>query len=252
METSALFRKKPMREKNGVFYFSEPPKNIKPSRDEAPQDPRQWSYWRKANFDFLEKELAHLSKDSVLLDIGSGKSDFLALTEKFNLCAVDFYPYHGVSVVTNIGGELPFKDISADIILLTNVLEHVEEPNVLLSECRRILKPGGILLGTVPFMIQIHQRPYDFYRYTEMNLVYLFEKHGFARAEIIPVSNLYILLFNVCTSFFVRVIKESRFAFLYRILWKIVRIKFALFRKFFENRFSDPDSPLGYLFKAIR
>lgn len=252
MDHKNLFNKKPLEEKDGVLYFSRPPENIRASRDEDAQNRKTWSFWRRENYAFLEKELHGLSKDKVLIDIGAGQSDFRNLTNQFKLTAVDFYPYPGVSVVCDIGDKLPFANAIADIVLITNVLEHVREPNVLLSECHRILKPGGIVIGTVPFMIQIHQRPYDFYRYTEMNLSYLFSKHQFKNAVIEPVSSLYVLLFNTTTSFFAGVIKTAKFKIFWRLIWKIKRIFFRLLKKLFENRFKDKDNPLGYLFKATK
>ena len=242
----------PIEEKNGVFYFHHPPADMAPSRDQNPADKSTWSYWRKQNYLFFEKELSALPKNSVLVDLGAGQSDFAELTSVFNLCAVDLYPYLGVNIVCDFQNGIPLKDASADVVMLSNVLEHVPEPNTLLQECHRILKPGGILLGAVPFMIQIHQRPYDFYRYTHMNLEYMLHEHAFKNASVIPVSNLYALLFNVTTSFFMAVIRKAKYALLYRIVWKIARIKFALFRRFFEKRSSDADSPLGYLFKAYK
>lgn len=247
-----IIKGRPLEERDGVLYFHKPPSDIIPSRDEAPRDMRTWSYWRKENYHFLKEELGKMNKDSVLVDLGAGQSDFLELTSAFKLCAVDLYPYPGIQVVCDLEHSLPFKDKSVDIVLLTNLLEHVREPNAVLEECYRILKPGGMLLGTVPFMIQIHQRPYDFYRYTEYNLEYLFTKHQLRNAAITPVSNLSVLFFNVATSFFTRAIKKTRYKLLWKIMWKMARIKMAIVQKLFKNHLSNPDNPLGYCFKAYK
>lgn len=252
MDHNSLFNRRPLEEKDGVFYFSRPPKDIMPSRDADPADRRSWSYWRSENHAFFKRELGVLPKQSILVDLGAGQSDFGDLTRQFNLFAVDFYPYPGVSVVCDFKEKLPFSDRSADIVLLSNVLEHTREPNALLSECCRILKPGGLLLGSVPFMIQIHQRPYDFYRYTDTNLAYLFGKHHFKNVVITPVSNFSVLFFNVATSFFTHAIQETRHKLFWRILWKITRIKMVVVRGLFKKHLSDPDNPLGYLFKAYK
>ncbi len=252
MDIRTLLKGEPIAEREGVLFFSDPPADIVPSRDALPGDPRTWSHWRRENYRFLERELAGCIPGATLVDVGAGQSDFRELTKKFSVCAFDFYPYPGVDVVCDFASSLPLKDHSADIVLLTNVLEHVREPNVLLTECHRILKPGGVLLGTVPFLIKIHQRPYDFYRYTEGNLSYLFRKHGFQNVQVIPVSNLSVFLFNTATSFFIQAIKEARFKLPWRIIWRIVRIAFSLFRGVSEKRFFDPENPLGYLFQVYR
>lgn len=252
MDIKTIIAKKPIEEKDGVLYFTKPPADIMPSRDRVPTDKRAWSFWRTKNYEFLEAEFAVLSNKAVLVDIGAGQSDFAEITKRFKVCPLDFYPYAGIRVVCDLEDDLPLRDASADVVLLANLLEHVREPNALLRECHRILKPGGVLLGTVPFMIQIHQRPYDFYRYTQMNLDYLLRKHSFTTIRVEPVSSLYVLLFNVSTSFFVRAIREARFKLPWRIFWKAVRVGFAAFRGMFEGRSSDPDSPLGYLFKAYK
>lgn len=252
MNVKTIIAQNPFEEKDGVLYFCKPPADMMPSRNRTPSNARTWSYWRKQNYLFFEQELKALPKHSVLIDLGAGQSDFTELTGAFNLCAADLYPYPGISVVCDFEQHLPFKSASADAVLLANLLEHVREPNTLLAECHRILKPGGVLLGTVPFMIQIHQRPYDFYRYTHMNLEYLLKKHSFRNSQIIPVSSLYALLFNVSTSFFRRAIADARIKLPWRILWKTVRMGFAAFRGMFEKRSVDSDSPLGYLVKAYK
>lgn len=247
-------------EDGGIVYFAEPPKNILPSRDRNPRDKSRWSYWRKSNFEFFKNELARFSDDSTLIDLGAGQSDFLELVSRFKRCAVDFYPYAGIDVVADFSKELPFIDGSVDIILLSNVLEHIQEPNEFLKECARILKNKGVILGSVPFLIAVHQLPYDFYRYTDINLNYIFRKLNFSDIQITPVVNFHALLFNVYAKLFTALIQKTTFSenvflqkacvFFLRILWKTVRIFLWAFQPIFEKACPDPDMPLGYLFSA--
>jgi SAM-dependent methyltransferase len=74
---------------------------------------------------------------------------------------------------------LPFHEASFDTILLSDVLEHIAEPNQLLAELRRILTPGGKLLIGVPFLYPIHEQPYDHFRYTNFQLEYFARKLDF-------------------------------------------------------------------------
>ena len=57
-----------------------------------------------------------------------------------------------------------------DLVILDNVLEHVENPFKAIQEIHRILKPGGTLLAIVPFLIYIHPTPDDYWRFTESGI----------------------------------------------------------------------------------
>ena len=78
------------------------------------------------------------------------------------------------------GGRFPFDDGSFSAVLCNQVLEHAFEPDHLIAEIARVLKPGGKLLLTVPFAWDEHEQPRDYGRYTSFGLAYLLEKHGFA------------------------------------------------------------------------
>ena len=74
--------------------------------------------------------------------------------------------------------KLPFKNESFDACICNFVLEHVREPEIALIECNRILKMGGMLWVSVPFLQHIHAY-HDFRRYTDQGLAYEVEKAGF-------------------------------------------------------------------------
>jgi SAM-dependent methyltransferase len=58
--------------------------------------------------------------------------------------------------------EIPAPDASFDVILCSEVLEHVPEPTHALDEFTRLLKPGGVLILTAPFASNVHMAPYHF------------------------------------------------------------------------------------------
>ncbi len=62
---------------------------------------------------------------------------------------------------------LPLADASADTVILSDVLEHIRKPEFLLREIHRILRPKGTLLLNTPFIYPEHEKPYDYFRYTE-------------------------------------------------------------------------------------
>ena len=68
------------------------------------------------------------------------------------------------------GRTLPFQDGSIDCVLETEVLEHCPRPERVTDEAWRVLKPGGFLLFTVPFLWPLHSVPHDQYRYTPFAL----------------------------------------------------------------------------------
>src|SRR5262249_20314844 len=79
---------------------------------------------------------------------------------------------------------LPFRDNSFDVVLLSEVIEHVSEAPLVFREINRILRPGGSLLLTWPFICPLHEVPKDYARYTEFGMENMLRASGF-RIEVI-------------------------------------------------------------------
>jgi SAM-dependent methyltransferase len=86
---------------------------------------------------------------------------------------------------------LPFASNSFDTVLTNEVLEHVPEPQRLLEEAYRVLKPQGYLILTAALTWGPHEVPHDFYRYTEFGLRYLAAQAGFAVEKIERTTGLW-------------------------------------------------------------
>jgi SAM-dependent methyltransferase len=82
------------------------------------------------------------------------------------------------------GLSIPFADAGFDCVICTQVLEHSIDPDALLREMRRVLRPGGRLLITVPFMWGLHEVPFDFRRYSLFGLPRAVEAAGLRVLEI--------------------------------------------------------------------
>lgn len=106
-----------------------------------------------------------------VLDAGAGTRPYAILYERYFSSCVSFDTFHSEHNITSIDliascGELPFQNETFDCIICTEVLEHVPEPVAVLKEFRRVLKTGGRLFLTTPFLVPLHEMPYDFFRYT--------------------------------------------------------------------------------------
>ena len=77
------------------------------------------------------------------------------------------------------GHLMPFADASFDGAFCIEVLEHAADPDELLREAARVLKPGAVLLLTTPWSARRHHIPYDFHRFTRERLAIMLATHGF-------------------------------------------------------------------------
>jgi ubiquinone/menaquinone biosynthesis C-methylase UbiE len=77
------------------------------------------------------------------------------------------------------GINIPYEDNTFDGVLCTQVLEHVENLDLLLAECNRVIKMGGSFVVSVPFLYREHEQPYDFRRFTSYGLMLAMARNGF-------------------------------------------------------------------------
>lgn len=81
------------------------------------------------------------------------------------------------------GKTFPFADDSFDSAVANEVFEHVFNPDQFLREVGRVLRPGGMLLMTIPFVWDEHEQPYDYARYSSFGIRSLLQQHGFEVLE---------------------------------------------------------------------
>ena len=148
-----------------------------------------------------------------LLDVGCGSKPYKGLfhVDEYVGLDVDSVTTRKLAVADYFydGGKFPFENASFDSILCNQVLEHVFNPDEFLAEIARVLKPGGKLLLTVPFVWDEHEQPYDYARYSSFGLRALLEKQkliisqhhkiGADASIVFQLANAY--LFKVTQSF---------------------------------------------------
>ncbi len=82
------------------------------------------------------------------------------------------------------GKHMPFSTNTFDCVFATEVLEHVPDPDIYLSEVFRVLKNGGLFFFTTPFLWPLHEPPFDEYRYTPFSMERILKKNGFTNIKI--------------------------------------------------------------------
>jgi SAM-dependent methyltransferase len=145
---------------------------------------------------FLRREATDIPAGSSVLDVGAGIAPFRELFDhtRYVTCDWEGSSYDQDVDIRAPATAIPVEDGSFDVVLCTEVLEHVPEPSLVLTEFSRILRRGGLLLMTVPLVWFLHEEPYDYYRYTPHGLRFLLEGAGFAELEIVPSGDAFSTL----------------------------------------------------------
>ncbi len=147
-------------------------------------------YFVRKNLYEAIKRYAPRMKGSIL-DFGCGAKPYAVLFENCSeYIGIDIDVSGHDHINENIdvyydGKHIPFEDERFDNVFSSEVFEHIADPEDIIPEIRRVLKTGGYLLVTVPFVWNEHEVPYDFKRYTSYGIIDLLKKQGF---EIIRVK----------------------------------------------------------------
>ena len=142
----------------------------------------QFYFIRRGLLSAIKKHSSSLS--GVMLDFGCGSKPYKSLINVDNYIGLDFEnPGHDhtneeVDVFYD-GKSIPFGDNYFDSILSSEVFAHLFDLPSILTELNRVLKKGGKMLVTCPFVWNEHEVPHDYARYTQFALRDIFEKKGF-------------------------------------------------------------------------
>ena len=128
----------------------------------------QWHAIKDLNKDL--KKVLPLFQGKVL-DFGCGLQPYRDLMVNADECiGVDIQDADGVDYLVKPGDPLPFEKGAFDAVLSTQVLEHVADMDDCIAEIHRVLKPGGQLVISVPFIYQVHGKPHDYRRLSEFGV----------------------------------------------------------------------------------
>jgi len=112
-----------------------------------------------------------------ILDVGCGNKPYQHWTHAVEYVGIDVYPGPGVDAIIEADTPWPLQPSSFDGVLCTQVLEHAANLDQTLAEIGRVLKPGGLLIVTVPFAYNQHGAPDDYRRLTIFGVRALFKEH---------------------------------------------------------------------------
>lgn len=140
-------------------------------------------YVKRGLYDGIKSIVGDLSGD--ILDIGCGKKpyeDLFQSKKSYTGIDVEISGHNHESSKIDVffdGKSLPFDNSAFDTVVMFEVIEHVEDLDFLLSEVRRVLRPGGFLIISCPFVWREHEVPYDFRRFTERGLINHISSYNF-------------------------------------------------------------------------
>jgi len=137
--------------------------------------------------EFFKKQASLIDKEKLILDVGGKKVNkrgtFHFDDSKNSILYINVDTLSTPDMVGD-GSHLPFKDRVADVVILGEVLEHVPFPTSVIREACRVLKGGGVLLATVPFLYPLHADPHDYSRLTDYFLREQLELAGFSSISV--------------------------------------------------------------------
>lgn len=132
----------------------------------------------------FNSELRAFKAEGRVLDVGGGKHqdylDIISIQNGASIETVDIVLKEKNGHIVDFEVDaLPFDNSVFDQVLVFNVLEHIYNYDFLVSQINRVIKDDGVVLGFVPFLVNYHPDPHDYFRYTKEALRMILSKNGF-------------------------------------------------------------------------
>jgi SAM-dependent methyltransferase len=188
-----------------------------------------------------------------VLDAGAGEGRYAHHFAAHRYCGVDLavgdrlWDYSKLDAIVDLTA-LPFPPRTFDAAIFIVTIEHLREPGRAIGEIARTLRTGGELLIAAPLEWEVHQAPYDYFRYTQYGLKHLLEEAGMCVMETRPAGGYFRLLAR-------RLLNGLQF-FTGGLRWllflpaAILLVPPALILPFLDFLDRDRNFTLGYLCKA--
>ncbi|MFA6308017.1 MAG: methyltransferase domain-containing protein [Patescibacteria group bacterium] len=153
--------------------------------------------WRGKTIDriFLNSSLRSIELSGDILDLGSGSKKnsyhrFIKYKKPYTIKFTDLYKNTDDPDIIKLDLETSFTiaDASFEAITCFNVLEHIYNHQSLVNESSRVLKNNGLFVGSVPFLVNYHGDPNDYWRYTWQSLENIFVKANMSSEKIIVLA----------------------------------------------------------------
>lgn len=148
---------------------------------------KRQKYWNKeAIWDNKIKELIP-NGTGYLLDYacGGGQKKWCEI-KGYKYIGIDFFFDYGVDIIAN-GMNLPNTNNSMSCVISQHVMEHIPNPWLGCKEIYRVLKIGGIYIGSTAFLEPFHERSH--YNMSHLGLKYMLEETGFTVEKIVPFKD---------------------------------------------------------------
>lgn len=199
------------------------------------------------------KEFRKIILNGEVLDLGGEKnSGYLSLAQgKFQVTTVNLSKDIGCDIIHNLEEvPLPFSNETYDAVVLNNTLEHIYHAQELVKESVRVLKKGGKIIITIPFLFPEHPSPHDYWRFTGESMQKMLEDNGVSGVNIKPLG---IGVFTVCYHFIERLLPEPLRVVTY-VLRPLVRLldatTYSIRKK--ESKQKREQYALGYFVIGIK
>lgn len=174
-----------------------------------------------------------LPRNKLVLDYGSGDRPYeKMLLTKFDKYLAADYPvtnqnHKKLPDIQIVDDSLDLPPNSVDCVVLTEVMIHLYEPKKVLQEIHRVLKPGGKLMGTVPFVLGQTERPHDYHRFTYFCLERMFRDTGFEIIQMDYVGDMLVVAISVMSRIFnalIIALKRARLTWVAYLLNALIKI----------------------------